>query len=239
MLFYSMLMNKELHYINMVMSPGIEELYIKHIELIKIKAETILAVLVTMTNAIKNYIIKMDDEIEDGLLREISNYINHNYGEMNIVDILNGLKHKIAEKEDNLTKLAAVSAEIIKNVMDAGLEGDVFVNGLEFFAEHPEFGKSEIARNILHFFSDTNEVKNLMKRELPFNGTLTHSGGENDPEILKQCSIITCGYGVKGRIIGRIGVVGPTRMDYDNVINTMECLSRIISEKLKNDSRGE
>ena len=67
---------------------------------------------------------------------------------------------------------------------------------------------------------------------MPYRGIKTYIGEENSSEVFKDCSIVTCGYTMHDRPAGRIGVIGPTRMDYDHALCTVSCLADLVSEKL-------
>ena len=68
-----------------------------------------------------------------------------------------------------------------------------------------------------------------MRKELPSRGLRVYIGEENEFDMLNNYSVITCGYALRGRTVGRIGVIGPTRMDYGHALKTISCLSNLIS----------
>jgi len=72
-----------------------------------------------------------------------------------------------------------------------------------------------------------------MRRELPDRGLKVYIGSENNCDMLSGCSIVTCGYAMRGRTVGRIGVIGPTRMDYDHALGTISYVSGLVSNKLQ------
>jgi len=232
----SFLISHELHKAGVVMWPSIEDFYLKHLELVKVKAETVLAVLVTMTNAVKNFVIKLDGDINRSELERIANYINSNYEQEACSRIAEGLKHRLAEgtaeENSDVIKVAGAALSIIDTIVDENIENEIYWEGLNYFMDRKEFMDIDVARDILEMFSEKEALIRLMRKELPYDGLKVYIGAENDHDKMRGCSLITSGYSMHGRTVGRIGVIGPTRMDYDRALRTISCLSDLISMKL-------
>jgi len=234
----SSLISCELHHASVVMWPNIGNFHLKHLELVKVRAETVLAVLVTMTNDVKNYMIKLNRELANAELERVANYINDNFEEEKVDNIADYLKHTIkSDRKDEVTGIAEIALTIIDNVLDEDIENDIYWEGLDHFAGEPEFKGSDITSCVLKAFTDRKELINLLRKELPFRGIRTYIGSENECKMFRRCSIITSGYDLHGKTIGRIGVIGPTRMDYDNVIRTVRYLSDFFEKKLADLNR--
>ncbi|MGB2630064.1 MAG: heat-inducible transcriptional repressor HrcA [Candidatus Omnitrophota bacterium] len=232
----SFLISRELHNAGIVMWPSVENLYLKQIELVKIKAEAVLAVLITMTNAVRNYIVKLDRELESSQLERVANYINANYGESVVSDISVDLKRVIRDRsgeEREVMKLAGTALDVIEDLVEQDVENEIYWDGLDYFMNEPEFRDLSLTRRFFQIFSDKKDLVRLMKDELPYRGIRVYIGGENKFDRLRDCSLITSGYELNGRTIGRFGVIGPTRMDYDSALRTLGCLSDLISAKLE------
>ncbi len=231
----SFLISRELHHAGVVMWPSIGNFYLKHLELVKIRAEAVLAVLVTMTNAVKNYIISIDKDLEKVDLEKIANFINTNYAETTISSIPAELKDIVGGESENkeLVSMARSARAIINDIVEQDIENEIYWEGLDYFAEEPEFMDLALTRRMLRIFSNRREISSLMRRELPYRGVRVYIGRENEFDALRECSVITAGYGLHGNTVGRIGVIGPTRMEYDNVLKTVRYLSDLISFKLE------
>lgn len=233
----SFLISSELHHAGIVMWPEMGDFYVKHIELVKLNAETIMAVLVTMTNAVQNHIISLDRELEKGELERIANYINTNYERSGLMNISSDLKRTLNDSPEyigpDIIDLASSALQVIDSLIDAGVTNELSWEGLNYLVDEPESGDNHITRGLLGLFSDRKELVRLMRDELPDNGLKVYIGRENKSDKLKDCSLITAGYTLHGRTVGRLGVVGPTRMDYDRALQTMNCLAGLISAKIE------
>jgi len=231
----SYLISRELHNAGVVMWPGIEGVYLKHMDLVKVNSETILAVLVTMTNDVKNHIVRLDGELKKTELMRITNYINENFRTLPLMDIsgsLRGLVNNVKEEDKETLSIAKNSLRVMDTIIEENLKNEIYWEGLNYFLEMSGSGDVDMTRNILEIFSEKEELVNLMRNELPYEGLNVYIGNENKSKKLSECSVITCGYTLHGRAAGRLGVIGPTRMDYDHALRTVGCLSNLISKKL-------
>jgi heat-inducible transcriptional repressor len=233
----SHLISRELHNAGVVMWPGIEYSYLKHLELVKVKAETVLAVLVTMTNDVKNCVVRLEKELKKRELEEIANYINSNYERRNILSIYDDLKKTLGRGNGDMSgeviRSAGAALNIIDTVIENDIENEIYWEGLDYFMDEPEFRDINVTRNMLRVFSGGGELLKVMKNDLRYEGLRVHIGDENISNMLRECTIITSGYSLGGRVVGRMGVIGPTRMDYDHALRTLICLSDLISLKLE------
>jgi heat-inducible transcriptional repressor len=233
----SLLISRELHNAGVVMWPSIEDHYLKHMELIKLRAETVLAVLVTMTNAVKNFIVKLDRDIDKTELEKVSNFVNINYGHSSFSSISGGLRilldGDVQREERETIDIAKTALSIVDAIIEENIDNEIYLEGLNFFLEQCESQDMDATRNIIQVFSERKDLVRLLKGELPHRGLRAYIGRENGCEILRECSIITCGYGVNSKTLGRIGVIGPMRMDYNLALQTVSCLSDLVSAKQK------
>lgn len=233
----SLLISRELHNAGIVMWPSIEDFYLKHIELIKLRAGTVLAVLVTMTNAVKNFIVKLDEDVEKAKLERVSNFINVNYEHSTFSSISDELRNLLdsdtSRKGQETGDIAKAALSIIDAIIDENIDNEIYLEGLNFFLEQCRLQDIDATRNIIQIFSERRDLIRFLRSELPYRGLRVYIGRENGCEMLRECSMITCGYGMNDRTLGRIGVIGPTRMDYDRALRTVTCLSDLVSSKLE------
>ena len=187
-------------------------------------------------NIVKNYILKLDAELENLDLQRVANYINDNFEDSNISRIPTDLK-RVIRKRDELPKetieLSKAALSVIDEIMEQDLENELRWEGLNYFMDAPEFGDIDLTKRFLQIFSDKKDLVNLMRSELPSKEVRVYIGKENEYDRFHSCSIITSGYGLHGKTVGRFGVIAPTRMNYGNALRTLGCLSERISSKLE------
>ena len=232
------LISRELQNAGIMMWPGMDNLYLKHLELVKVKSETIFAVLVTMTNAVKNHLIRLDQEISSKDLGKISRYINEHHAEQPVSEISDNIRKALRsgpECERGETRGIAMTAlKILDGIVSKNEDNEVCWEGIDNFMSEPEFSDVNIIRGVFHAFSDRKkELAGILARDLSSGDIKVYIGEDCGVEMLRECSIVTCGYFSRGKAAGRMGVVGPTRMDYDKALRTVSCLSSLISAKLE------
>lgn len=233
----SFLISRELQNAGIVMWPSIEDFYLKRIELVKVKAETVLAVLVTMTNAVKTHIVKLDRVFKKTELEKTANYINDNYECQAFShiseELCNILRDVPGRNSREVLDVADAALTIIDSIIDKNAGNEIYWEGLNYLMDGVEPRDANITRRVLQMFSERKDLIRFMRRELPYGGVNIYIGRENSCEMLSECSVVTCGYALRGRTVGRIGVIGPTRMDYDHALRTISCLSDLVSLKLE------
>jgi heat-inducible transcriptional repressor len=232
----SLLISRELHNAGIVMWPGVDDLYLKRMELVKLRAENVLAILVTMTNAVTNYIVKLDQEMEKRELERISNFINEKYEHLPLSEISAKLKDGIkrTRQEDAADRPLAVAADrIMDSVFLRNAENEMYWSGLDNFMNDPGRRNMDGTRIFFDVFAEKEALMRLLRSELPSRELKVYIDGENMCEKLSGCSLVTSGYTMRGKIVGRLGVIGPARMDYARALSTVSCLAELISDKLK------
>jgi heat-inducible transcriptional repressor len=230
------LISRELRNAGIMMWPGVENLYLKHLELVKVRSQIVLAVLVTMTNAVKNHLIRVDREISSEELGKVSRYINDNHSEQPISDISESIRRAMSGETDSgdIGKIARTALKVLDGIVSGTEDNELYWEGIDNFMNEPEFSDVSVVRRVFQVFSDRKkELAGILTRDLASGDVKVYIGDECGVEMLKDCSIVTCGYFFRGRAAGRMGVVGPTRMDYDRALRTVRCLSGLISAKLE------
>ncbi|MFH1305055.1 MAG: heat-inducible transcriptional repressor HrcA [Candidatus Omnitrophota bacterium] len=232
----SFLISSELRNASVVMWPNAENFFLKRIELVKVRAETVLAVLVTMSNAVKDYIIRLEGDLAAAELERVANYINAHYEQLPLSRISADLKREVLigqGGESDFPGLAATALRAVDRIIAEDVCNEISLEGLEYFADDLRSGDAGMTRRIFRMFSEREDLTRLMRNELPDRGIRTYIGRENGCEMLIDCSVITCGYALHGKTAGRIGVIGPTRMDYAHALRTVSCLADLVSSKLE------
>lgn len=217
-------------YTAIAISPKLKDTRLKHIHLVSLDDKQVLMVLVNDTGVVKNSLFRLDREIPENQLLVLSNILNDrlkglSLGEMN-ERLFNEIIMEIYDYKsvlDNIIPVIYQSMEDIDNV-------DVYADGITKILDFPEYKDLEKAKSIISFIEDKELVLDIL-----FNNSLSQDiqitiGNENLYDVIKDCSLITANYQLGDKIIGKIGIIGPTRMDYYKLINTVHLFSVNISE---------
>ncbi|MBU5427130.1 heat-inducible transcriptional repressor HrcA [Tissierella pigra] len=217
-------------YTALALSPNMKGSKIKHIQLIPIDEKQVLMVLISNTGTVKNSIFRLNQEIPEEQINIISNYLTHKLKGLSIEEIgeelSEGIMKEIYEYKTTIDKIIPIinqSMEDIDNV-------DLYSDGITKILNFPEYKDLEKAKSFISFIEDKDLVVDLLLNNSISQDMEIIIGNENIHESIKDCSLITTTYKLGDKTIGKIGIIGPTRMDYLNLINTLQLFSVNITE---------
>ena len=107
-----------------------------------------------------------------------------------------------------------------------------YMDGASHMIEEPEFRDLKRLHAILKSLEEKRDILSLLSNEIEDGSLTIHIGKENKFNYLSECSIVTRGYKRKGKVTGRVGVIGPKRMEYARVIPAVEFLADTVKEIL-------
>lgn len=220
------------NYTSLAISPQLKESRLKHIQLIPIGGAEILVILVNESGIVKNTIFKVGNDISQDQLSTISNFLNQKLRGFTMGEIDMAIDRGIFKEMYDLKNILDSIIPIISKSLEDMDEVDVYADGVTNIFNFPEYADLDRAKSFISFMED----KELLM-ELLLGNTLEEDieitiGDENIYEPLKDCSLITTTYRLGDLTIGKIGVIGPTRMEYFRVINALRLFSINMTEIL-------
>lgn len=215
---------------SMSLSPQFKSSKLKNIKLVQVDNNKVLLILVSNTGIIKNSILRMSN-ISQNVLNKVSNILQDKLSGKTICDLDEEIKDKIkSELIDYSSTIDTVIPKLRNCLMDID-ESQIYLDGITNIFNLPEYTDINKAKK----FISAIEKKDLMY-ELLRNDTCDDIGikigNENEIDEVKDCSIITATYRLNGKIIGKVGVIGPTRMDYSRVVAVLRYLTNILSNDI-------
>ncbi len=238
-------------YTTIVSEPKIVKTTLKHVQFVPLDENTIVMVIVTDNKVAKNHVLKVSKELDYQKLSELSLVFNNMFSGLSIKDIIS----EASVKTSQIAEAVGVSADYLEPIWQAlsvaiQVEESVqiYTSGAKNILEFPEFSDIEKARAIFN----TLEEKELLITILGNGTNLTEPsvaslrndlisvviGSENNLVELKNCSIIKANYNIGNEVVGSIGVIGPTRMDYPQVVSVLANIVKNINSVLKGISGG-
>lgn len=222
------------HYAGIVLAPRFTENIFRHIEFVKLSGRRILVVLVTRNGIVQNRIIETDEEIDPEELVRMSNRLDELLEGLPI----NEVKRKIVDEMrsektqyDLLMKKALSLSE-----QSLGAEGvELIIEGQANILDQPEFADVGKMREIFRAFEEKSQLVHLLDRSLAAEGVQIFIGSETRLSRMEGMSIITTTYMSGDKRLGVLGVIGPTRMGYANVIPIVDYAGKLVSRLLKDD----
>lgn len=106
----------------------------------------------------------------------------------------------------------------------------LYLDGASHIIEQPEFHDLKKLYALMKCLEQKRDLLDLLHHDFATDALTVHIGRENASSSLSECSVVTKGYKVKGKVSGRLGVIGPKRMEYDKVIPTVESLADTLTD---------
>ena len=200
-----------------------EDNKIKYINFLPVDKTSVVLMIVCENGKVSNTAIRVDCEYSEENLELMSKVATHNYCGKSVNAILT--QNIMEEFEKDLPSLAAMSKSVVPGfvkTLEKMLDVDLYVNGYNNVFSLPEFNDVEKVKGVFDIVSDKSSFSEvLVNRD---NGLVVTIGDENSPD-LKDYSLITADYKVNGKMVGRLGVLGPKRMKYDEVTSVIKYIT--------------
>lgn len=221
--------------VSIVLCPKTEA-SIKQIEFVQLSPNRVLVILVSSHGDVENRVFSVDKPINSSTLSEISNYLNHKISGMSLDEVRNYLEKEVIKDQ---LELDETSSTIIQKGIALWTEDDekqshLIVRGQSKLLEDVKAVEDvERIKGLLEELEKKKLSSELLKAVEMAEGIQIYIGADNKVFEHSGCSMITAPYkNVDGKIIGAIGVVGPTRMNYARIIPMVDYTSKVISEIL-------
>lgn len=217
-------------YTALAITPQINVNSLKHIQLLLIDQDDVLIVLVSSSGIVKNTIVKIDFPVTENLLNAISNYLNESLKNLSIEELVILIKAESFDEWHGFKYIIGKVIPIIKNFIADVEDITLYSDGITKILNFPEYKDIEKAREFISFIENKELVVDILLNNILSQDVDIIIGNENIYAPIKDCSIVTATYSFEGKIIGKIGVIGPTRMEYQKIINTIKLFSENITE---------
>lgn len=202
---------------------------LKYINLLPVDEKTVVLMLVSESGKVSNTAVKLDRPISEETLQLLAKTMTYNYrgktlSEALTFDIIKAVKSDVEAMtmfEKNIVPNFVRTLEDMLNV-------HLYMDGLTNIFSLPEYNDLDKAKMFLEMVNKKDDLtKTLINRD---NGVIITIGNENQNEMMQDCSLISATYHVDGKMVGKIGVIGPTRMRYGEVTSVVEYLTENISK---------
>ena len=213
---------------SIVTAPHSKKVAFKHLELISTRASQVLMVLVLVGGEIRQQIFSLDEIVSQQKLSSLAAELNAHCQNCTLAQL---------EKLDlDLDDIGNTVLGVIKEQMRLSerlVIGEIYMDGLTNVLAEPEFADTEQARSALSIFEERNKLDDLLSRSFlgdEIGGVQVLIGGEGTWEELRQCSLILSHYGIQDQLTGTLGILGPMRMPYGQIISTVRFMANLLSE---------
>lgn len=231
----SELLSAMTRFVGVVSAPRRERLAFRHIDFVPLDAGRVLAILVFADNDVQNRIIQTRRPFEAAELERVSNYLNERFAGRQVADIRASLLHELRHARDEMERLLESSVELAEQALP-GAEGDS-AEGMVLAGQNRLIGVQDLSdldrlRELFEAFARKREILQLLERTIHAPGVRIFIGEETGLAPLEGVSLVTAPYAADGRVLGVLGVIGPTRMAYERVIPVVQAAADVLGAAL-------
>ncbi|PKL38144.1 MAG: heat-inducible transcription repressor HrcA [Spirochaetae bacterium HGW-Spirochaetae-1] len=230
------LLSNTSRYAGVMLTPRTDFAVVKRIELIPVDTNEILMILVARTGMVITKKVVVSANLTPDSLLEYSRYLTSELCGYSLHEI----KMTIFERL-RLEKLTGLNKEMALDIAELGLigenESELHIDGIENLLKIPEMVEEERLNSLLNIIEEKNILRGILEITMEMDGIRTMIGEEIDDSRVTGCSVVATPYKIGNRNVGVIGVLGPTRMDYEKVVPLVDYTGKVVSDLLTRMSK--
>lgn len=219
------------------LTPSKDEDSLKFINLLPVDENTVVMMIVSESGKISNRAINIKVPYTEENLQLLAKTMTYNYKGKSISQVLTD--NIVENFRSDITAMSGLENDVMPNFMktlEDMLNVNLYMEGLTNIFDIPEYNDLQRAKSFIEMLSQKEDfTKKLIERE---DGVIVTIGEENADDIMNDCALITASYHIDGKLVGKIGVIGPTRMKYGEVTSIVEYLTDNLSNTFKLESGG-
>ncbi len=224
----SQLLAELTQFAGIVMAPKREAERLRHIEFVPLSGNRMLLILVTESGEVLNRLLTAPRALSASELVEASNYLTAQFAGKTLEEMREALAKELNRMRESISELMKLALTV-----PLPEEDPYVVSGENRLLEVGEFASNmERLRELFALFEQRTALLRLLEQAAHANGVQIYIGAESGITELEECSLIAANYSVQGRIVGSIGVIGPTRMAYDRVIPIVDITAKLLTQAL-------
>jgi heat-inducible transcriptional repressor len=217
-----------------VQSPRRESAF-QQIEFLRLSEKRILLVIVDPRGDVQNRLLLTDVDYSPSQLTESANYLNQNFAGLSLDDVRARLTGELRQLQGDIARLMQAAVEAGSDAM-AENDGVVIAGERNLLSVSDLSSNMSSLRQMFEMFEQKTGLMQLLDVSSKAGGVQIFIGGESSLVPLDEMSVVTAPYEVNGRIVGTLGVIGPTRMAYERVIPIVDITAKLLSNALSHSS---
>lgn len=220
------------HLASVVMLPRLEHSTLNQVEFMSLSDNRVLVILVMSDNEIQNRIIHTARTFSASELEQAANYLNKMFSGKDLPEIRKEMLAELEGMKDNVNQLMQAAIEMAQQAIESGTKDDCVIAGETNLMGVSGWGDIDRLKRLFDTFNRKRDILHLLEQSINAKGVQIFIGEESGYEVLDDCSIVTSPYESEGQILGVLGVIGPTRMDYERVIPIVDLTAKMLGSAL-------
>ena len=219
-------------FVGVVMVPRRSSVF-KHIEFVRLSEQRFLVIIVSPEGDVQNRVIFTDVDYESSQLIEASNFLNHHYAGLTMEEVRTRLQTEVEQLQGEVASLMQAAVNVGSEVMSNHDQEDVVIAGERNLLSVSDFS-SDMGnlRRAFDLFEQKTQILRLLDFSNQADGVRIYIGGESQTVPFEDLSVVSAPCELDGKVVGTLGVIGPTRMHYDKMIQIVDITSKLVSNAL-------
>ncbi|MBI2772695.1 MAG: heat-inducible transcriptional repressor HrcA [Burkholderiales bacterium] len=221
-------------FVGVVIAPRRASVF-RHIEFLRLSEKRFLVIIVSPEGDVQNRVVFTEADYTQPQLIEASNYLNANYAGMAIEQVRERLKGEVERLRGEIGALMQTAVEAGSEALDQA-QGEVVISGERNLLSVSDFSADMgQLRRAFDLFEQKTQLMRLLDISSQAEGVRIFIGGESKVVPFEELSVVSAPYEVNGQVVGTLGVIGPTRMPYDRMIQIVDITARLVTNALSHN----
>jgi heat-inducible transcriptional repressor len=221
------------NYVGLIQTPGWDRIVFKQLEFIRLSSRRLLGIFVSQEGFVQNRVIDVSEEYSYPDLERINRYCNQAFLGLTLEDARAKIARELEIAESDYDRLLAKALLFSQEVFSGIPDSDIIVEGQSRLTFEPEFSNAARLRDLMEILEEKKELLHLLDRCREVDGIKIFIGAEaGEIAAMERVSVVAAPYHKDGQVIGTIGVIGPTRMDYSRVVPIVDFTAKVLEDIL-------
>lgn len=217
------------NYTAIVLGPEVFDTTLKHIQLIPLTTDSAVAIIVTNTGHVENKKVSIPPEVSVSDMERLVNLLNVKLAGVPLFQLHGRIYTEVAfELKKHFQRYEELMG-ILEQSLKREPEEKIFLGGTTNIFSQPEFRDVERVKLLFEFLEQNDRIQGILASSVDQEGVQIKIGHENVDEAILNCSVITASYSIGGRPVGKLSILGPTRMEYQKVYSILDHLTKDLS----------
>ncbi|HXG68045.1 MAG TPA: heat-inducible transcriptional repressor HrcA [Blastocatellia bacterium] len=222
--------------VGIVVPPSVTQDILHHVEFVKLPDSRILVLTVSATGRVQDRVIRVDTEFSQDDLNATARYLVENFRGWTLAEIRDELLLRMTEEKALYDRFLRNAVLLCSQGLQEGDQPDVFIEGASNILMKPDFADTERMRAIFRMFEQKSRIVKILNeciQNAPSEAVVVRIGSENRFMDLRDFAVIaTPCFHAGGAAVGSIGVMGPTRIEYDRLISIVDYIAKLFERVL-------
>ena len=230
----SQMLSNVTHMAGLVTLPNPNFIVLSHIEFIGLSENRALAVIVMDNREVQNRVVQLDRHYSPDELRRAANYLSETFSGRSLPDVRAHLLHQLQETRQHMNQVMLDAIQVAQKVFESKADDqvDYVIAGETNLMGFAELSNVDRLRRLFEAFNEKHAMLHLLDSCLRADGIQIFIGQESGYRILDDISLVTAPYMLDNKVVGVLGIIGPTRMAYERVIPIVDVTAKLLGSAL-------